>query len=151
MATFTVERSRVIDTAVERVFPLVNDFTQWPRWSPWEQLDPEMKRAYAGQPAGPGAVYAWSGNRKAGAGRMEITGAEEPHRVEVALHFDKPFRSDNTVTFELRPEGERTRVTWRMVGPRPLLMRLAGPLLNMEKLVGRDMDRGLEQMALVAP
>ena len=45
---------------------------QWTRWSPWEDVDPDLHRAYSGAEEGVGAVYAWSGNRKAGAGRMEI-------------------------------------------------------------------------------
>jgi uncharacterized protein YndB with AHSA1/START domain len=151
MATFTVERSRTIKAPVERVYPLIVDFRQWTRWSPWEDMDPDLHRAYGGAETGPGATYAWSGNRKAGAGTMTITGAEENSSVAIDLHFDKPFPSDNKIVFELVPDGDTTEVTWRMVGPRPWWMRLAGPLMNMEKFVGRDFDKGLDRMALVAP
>ena len=148
-ATYTVERSRTVDAPPERVRALIEDFHAWPRWSPWEGLDPAMERSYGGPPSGPGATYAWSGNRKAGRGRMEMV-AVEPQRVEVALHFEKPFRSDNETLFLLEPRDRGTQVTWRMTGPRPLAMRLVGPLLNMDKLVGRDFERGLEQLAAAA-
>jgi uncharacterized protein YndB with AHSA1/START domain len=151
MATYTVERSRTIDTPVERVYPLIADFSQWTRWSPWEDLDPDMKRAYSGADAGKGAVYAWSGNRRAGAGRMEIASVEENQQVDIDLAFEKPFKSHARTTFLLEPQGDRTQVTWRMTGEKPLLMRIAGPLMNMEKFVGKDMDKGLDRMALVAP
>lgn len=150
-STYTVERSRTIDASVERVYPLIADFRQWPRWSPWEDVDPELERAYSGSASGVGAVYAWSGNRKAGAGRMEIVGAEEDRRVEIDLRFIKPFKSRSTTSFLLTPAGQRTEVTWRMTGPRPLLMRLTGPLFNMEKLLGPDFDKGLDRLALTAP
>ena len=35
-----------------------------------------MKRTHSGAANGLGAVYAWEGNDKVGAGRMEITGAQ---------------------------------------------------------------------------
>ena len=151
MATYTVERTRTIDTPVERVYPLIADFSQWTRWSPWEDLDPDLHRAYSGPESGAGAVYAWSGNRKAGAGRMEIASVEENQQVDIDLDFTKPFKSHARTSFVLRPIGHHTEVTWRMSGEKPLLMRLLGPLMNMEKFVGKDMDKGLDRMALVGP
>jgi uncharacterized protein YndB with AHSA1/START domain len=148
---YTVERSRTIDAPAERVFPLIADFRQWTRWSPWEDVDPDLHRSYSGAESGVGAVYGWSGNRKAGAGRMQILRAEPNSRVEVDLQFEKPFRSRNTSTFVLEPLGDRTRVTWRMTGPRPAFMRLTQKFFDMDKLIGKDFDRGLDRMALVAP
>ena len=148
---YTVERTRTIQAPVERVYPLIADFHQWTRWSPWEDLDPDLHRAYSGADAGVGAVYAWSGNRKAGAGRMEIVKAEDDRMVEIDLRFEKPFKSQNSSTFVLEPVGETTSVTWRMTGPRPLLMRLTQKFFDMDRLVGKDFDKGLDKMALVAP
>ena len=148
---YTVERSRTIEAPAERVFPLINDFTQWTRWSPWEDVDPDLQRAYSGADSGVGAVYAWSGNRRAGAGRMEIIRSEEDRLVEVDLRFEKPFASRNVTTFVLEPLGEHTRVTWRMIGPRPLLMRVTRRFFDMDKLIGKDFDKGLDRMARVAP
>lgn len=148
---YTVERSRTIETPVQRVFPLVADLTQWTRWSPWEGLDPDLQRAYSGADAGVGQVYAWSGNRKAGAGRMEIVRAEEDRLVEVDVRFEKPFKSRSTSTFTFAPEGDRTRVTWTMTGARPALMRLTQKFFDMDRLMGKDFEKGLASMALVAP
>jgi uncharacterized protein YndB with AHSA1/START domain len=146
-STYTVTRSRTIDAPADRIYPLVASFQQWTRWSPWEGVDPDMERRYSGAESGVGAVYAWSGNRKAGAGRMEITRADDPRLVEIALDFEKPFRSSNITVFTIDPEGEeRAKVTWRMTGPRPLVMKLLGPLMNMEKLVGKDFEKGLERL-----
>lgn len=148
--TYTVERSRTIDAPADRVYALIEDFRSWPRWSPWEDVDPDLQRSYSGPPAGPGAVYAWSGNRKAGAGRMEIMAAERPALVEIALDFDKPFKSSNRTSFVLTPQGDRTEVLWRMVGPRPLLMKVFGLFFSMEKLVGGDFETGLDRLAAAA-
>ncbi len=150
-STYTVERSRNLDATPDRLYPMIADFRQWTRWSPWEDVDPELQRAYGGPESGVGATYAWSGNRKAGAGRMEILRAEEPREVEIALRFEKPFRNETVTTFTLTPVvGDGTTVTWRMTGARPWFMRALGPVLDMDKLVGRDFEKGLERMELVS-
>jgi hypothetical protein len=131
----------------DRIFLLVSNFQQWTRWSPWEELDPDLERAYSGPESGVGATYAWSGNRKAGAGRMEITHAEPDRQVRIDLEFLKPFKSHNTTTFDLAPVDDgTTEVTWTMVGPRPLLMKVLGFVLNPEKLAGNDMEKGLVRL-----
>ena len=143
--SFTVERERTIAAPADRIAGLITDFHEWRRWSPWEDLDPQLHRAYSGPDEGEGARYAWSGNRKAGAGSMEITRVTHSE-VVVDLEFLKPFKATNVTTFLLEPQGDSTRVVWRMTGQRPLLMRLMGPLVDMDKLVGKDFDRGLEKL-----
>jgi hypothetical protein len=149
-ATFTVTRSRHVAAAPEQVYALVCDFHQWRRWSPWEELDPGLERTYAGAESGKGAVYEWSGNRRAGAGRMEIVDAQPPTggpgTVEIALRFTRPFRSDNRTRVDLTSDGDGTRVDWTMTGTRPTLMRVLGFLFNMDKLVGKDFEKGLAKL-----
>ena len=143
--SFTVERERTVAAPADRVRALITDFHEWTAWSPWEDLDPEIHRAYSGAERGVGAKYAWTGNRKAGAGSMEITGATD-NQVDLRLEFLKPFKSDNRIAFVLTPRGDSTHVVWRMTGPRPLLMRVLGPLVSMDKLVGKDFDKGLARL-----
>ena len=145
--TYTVQRRRTMAAPADRIFLLVSNFQQWTRWYPWEELDPHLERAYGGPESGVGATYAWSGNRKAGAGRMEIIQAEEDRQVRIDLEFLKPFKSRNTTTFDLTPVDDgTTEVTWTMVGPRPLLMKVLGFVFNPEKLAGNDMEKGLVQL-----
>jgi len=148
-STFTVERSTTVAAPPSAVYPLLVDFRRWQEWSPWEGVDPAMRRTYSGAPSGRGAVYAWSGNRKAGQGRMEITDAKPDEQVAIDLAFDRPFRSSNVVRLAVRPQDGGTRVTWTMTGPRPLLMRLLGFAFSMDNLVGKDFDRGLAQLKAV--
>src|SRR5687767_2606295 len=44
--TFRVERSATIAAPPEVIFPIVNDFHRWIEWSPWEKLDPNLKRTH---------------------------------------------------------------------------------------------------------
>jgi uncharacterized protein YndB with AHSA1/START domain len=148
--TFEVTRTEAMHAPPEAVYPLVVDFRQWGRWSPWEQLDPDMERRHSGAPAGVGAVYEWSGNKKAGEGRMEITEAEAPHRVVIALDFIKPFAASNVTAFQIERDGAGSVVTWSMHGPNSFAGKLFSVFVNMEKMIGRDYERGLAALRLAA-
>ena len=145
--TYTVERQALIPAPPARVYVALADFHDWPNWSPWEGLDPDMTRTFSGADAGVGAVYEWKGNRKAGEGRMEIVAAEEPSGVTLALDFLKPFKSSSTTRFQLEPEGDGTRVTWTMQGPKTFVTKVMGIFTSMDKLIGKDFEKGLSQLA----
>jgi uncharacterized protein YndB with AHSA1/START domain len=144
--TFTVERSAEIGAPPERVWAALVDFHEWPKWSPWEELDPDVRRTYEGPDSGVGAAYRWEGNRKAGAGRMEITEATAPSGLVIDLRFLKPFKSENTTRFTLAPGGEGTRVTWTMTGPKTFMTRVTGIFKSMDKMIGPDFEKGLQQL-----
>jgi uncharacterized protein YndB with AHSA1/START domain len=147
---FRIERTASIAAPPEKVFPLVNDFQQWPAWSPWEKIDPALKRSYSGPQAGVGAVYAWQGNNEVGTGRMEITGSEPASKVEIKLDFQMPFEAHNTAEFTLSPENGGTRVTWAMYGPSPYTHRLMQVFFDMDDLVGSRFEQGLANLKAAA-
>jgi hypothetical protein len=147
---FEVKREATMDASRAAVYAHLVDFHRWRDWSPWEDLDPNLSRTYSGPDAGVGATYQWAGNRKAGAGRMEITRAEEPSQVQIALQFLKPFKSSNTITFDLVERDGRTHVTWRMVGPKTLMTKVMGLFTSMDKVVGKDFETGLDRLRDVA-
>lgn len=148
--TYTVERSATIDAPPERIYPQVADFHNWPKWSPWEDVDPELNRTYSGAQSGTGAVYGWSGNRKAGRGRMEITDATEPSRVQIDLLFEKPFKARNDTVFTIQPTGSGSRVVWTMTGRKTFMTRVMGVFTSMDKLIGGDFEKGLRRLKAVA-
>jgi uncharacterized protein YndB with AHSA1/START domain len=149
--TLHVERSAVIPAAPERIFALLDDFREWERWSPWEELDPSMAHTYSGPERGVGAVHEWKGNKKAGEGRMEIVGTDPPKRMDMALTFIKPFKSKNTTRFTLAENGPgSTNVTWSMDSPMPFMMRVANIFMNMDKRIGSDFEKGLAKLSSLA-
>ncbi|HEY3635879.1 MAG TPA: SRPBCC family protein [Caldimonas sp.] len=147
---FAVRRSAAIRAAPDRIYPLLADFRQWPAWSPWEKLDPEMKRTLSGAPMGSGAVYAWDGSSKVGAGRMEIRDVVPPSKVVIQLDFIRPFEGHNVTEFTLAPRGEATEVQWTMRGPATFVMKLMGLFTNMDKMIGKDFETGLANLKAVA-
>jgi len=144
--SFAVQRSAQVRAAPAAIYPLIADFREWPRWSPWEKLDPGMKRTLSGTPSGTGAVYAWEGSSKVGAGRMEIRDVAPPSKVVIQLDFIKPFEGHNVTEFALVPKGEATDVQWTMRGPATFMMKVMGLFTDMDKMIGRDFERGLANL-----
>ena len=150
MGDFEVVRTTTIAAERERVHGLIDDFHAWRRWSPWEDVDPDLEREYSGPESGPGARYAWEGNRKAGKGNMEIV-SSSPERVDVRLTFEKPWKATNDVAFVLTPAGDQaTEVTWRMTGTTTGFAALFSKVMSMDRLVGKDFEKGLARMKAAA-
>ncbi|MGZ8762694.1 MAG: SRPBCC family protein [Acidimicrobiia bacterium] len=148
--TYRVERSITISAPVDQVFDWISDFHRWTDWSPWEGLDPNMQRRYGGTDFGVGATYEWEGSRKVGKGRMEIVDAAAPTRLGIKLDFIKPFKSQNDCRFVLGADGGTTNVTWTMTGPKTFATKLMSIFTSMDKVVGRDFEKGLSQLKAVA-
>ncbi len=147
--SFRVERTASIKAAPQQIFPHINDFHRWSNWSPWENLDPDMKRNYGGPNPGVGSSYAWAGNNKVGAGRMEIIAAEAPRRIMIKLDVARPIGGHNTAEFTLTGKGEFTEVTWAMSGASPYAAKLMGLFVSMDHLVGKDFETGLANLKTV--
>ena len=148
--TFRVERSVSIKAPPEKIYPYFDDFNRWAAWSPWEKLDPAMKRTFSGAPSGKGSVYAWEGNSKVGAGRMEILESSPSSKLLIKLDFIKPFEGHNTAEYTLTPSGETTQVTWAMYGPAPYVSKLMGVFVSMDKMIGKDFEAGLANLKAAA-
>jgi hypothetical protein len=149
MGSYQVERSITVNAPAPRVHELVDDFHNWTSWSPWEDIDPELERTYTGPESGVGAHYAWTGNRKAGRGSMEITGST-PEGVDIRVEFLKPFKATNLTRLSFEPSGSATQVRWVMTGEQTGLMAVFGRFFKMDKLIGPDFEKGLARLKAVA-
>jgi hypothetical protein len=90
-------------------------------------------------------VYAWEGDSKAGAGRMEIIDTSLT-RITINLAFTKPFETQNITEFILEPDGENTKVTWAMRGPNRFIGKIMHVFFNMDNMIGKDFEAGLSNM-----
>ena len=147
--TFRVERQVSITATPEKIMGFVADFRQWEVWSPWEKLDPAMKRTFSGAANGKGAVYEWSGNGDVGSGRMEIAAAT-PASTTIDLLFMSPMESRNTMTFALAPQGASTSVLWSMEGPMSFISKVMCVFVSMDKMIGKDFEKGLADLKVAA-
>ena len=142
-ADFRIVRSRTVAAPPDVVHAYVNDFHKWSEWSPWEKLDPAMKKEYSGAPAGTGAAYHWSGNSDVGEGNMTITDSRPAQSDTIRLEFLKPFAATNTTQFDFAPSGSGTNVTWAMNGRNNFVAKAFAAFMDMDKMVGADFEKGL--------
>jgi hypothetical protein len=145
-STYKVERSTVISAPVEDVYPHVVVFRKWVNWSPWANLDPNMKVEYSGPKGGVGSIYYWKGNDKVGEGRMTMTGALKDELVQIKLEFLKPWEQTSVTEFRFVPEAGGTRVTWSMSGTHDFVGKLFAVFMDMDGMVGPDFEKGLKAL-----
>jgi hypothetical protein len=147
--SFSVERRIVIQATPDKIQPLISDFHRWAEWSPWEKLDPAMKRTFTGPASGVGAAYGWQGNKDVGSGHMEIKSVA-PEKVGIQLDFIEPFEGHNNCDFLLAPKDAGIEVRWVMSGPAPFISKLMGVFVSMDAMIGKDFEKGLAQMKAAA-
>jgi len=147
---YRVERTATMNAAPATVFDQVNDFHKWDAWSPWAKLDPNCKFTYDGPSSGTGAVCAWSGNDEVGEGRMTILESRPNEFIRIKLEFIRPFEDQCEVTFNFKPQGEQTFVSWVMNGRNNFVGKVFCLVMDMDKCVGGDFEKGLAQMKTVA-
>jgi len=148
--TFHVERSATFAAPADVAFGLVNDFHSWSAWSPWEKLDPAMKKSFEGPASGVGAIYRWTGNDQVGEGSMTITAARPAQAVEIQLEFLKPFAAKNDTLFTFKPTGDQTTVTWAMNGNNNFMAKAIHVVMDMDKMIGKDFESGLGTLKTLA-
>ncbi len=148
--TFRVSRSLDISAPPEKIYSILSDFHRSPEWSPYEKLDPDMKRTHSGAASGKGAVYAWDGDSNAGAGRMEIVEATPGQSVTLKLDFTRPFEATNFVEYKLQPKGSATQVSWDMHGPMPFISKVMCVFVDLDTMIGKDFETGLANLKTLA-
>lgn len=147
---YRLTRSTVIAAPAANVFAHVNDLNRWEDWSPWAKLDPNAKITFEGPKAGVGASFKWDGNDKVGAGTMTIIESKPNDRVATRTDFVKPFEGTSRTDFIFSPAGDQTNVIWTMSGTHNFISKAICLVMNMEKMLGPDVERGLVQLKQVA-
>jgi hypothetical protein len=149
-ADFRVSRSMTMNAPAENVFFQVNTLRAWEAWNPWGKMDPNAKLTYDGPPSGMGASYAWAGNSKVGEGRSTIVESHPHQLVRFRLEFFKPMKTINTAEFAFKSDGPQTTVTWTMTGKNNFLGKLFHLIINCDKMIGGQFEKGLAAMKAVA-
>ncbi|MCG7520487.1 SRPBCC family protein [Ruegeria sp. Ofav3-42] len=140
-----VSRSITIDAPASAIFPYVNSMQETEKWSPWLSRDPETQLSYSGPEAGVGNTLNWTSEHpQVGTGSQEIVESVPDQTVKTALDFGPMGTAQ--ASFDLRPEGDQTQVTWGFesdLGMNPM-SRWMG--LMMDNWVGGDYERGLTNL-----
>lgn len=138
---YNFSRNVVIDRPVAQVFDYLRHIKNQDNFNKWTMTDPNMKRIYRGTDGTVGFVYAWDGNKQAGAGEQEIVGLEDGKKIDLEVRFTRPFVAvaHTPMTTEAVSPG-KTRVTWHMKSDMKYPMNAMLLFMNMEKLLGKDIE-----------
>lgn len=143
---FRYERSDVIKASPDKIFPYLIDFKKGSQWSPYEKMDPNMKKTYSGPDAQVGSVMEFDGNRDAGSGKLEILKIVPNELVQIRLTMLKPFEGVNLVEYTLTPEADGTRFTWAMSGEGGFVSKLLNFFVDCEKMVADQFTAGINNL-----
>jgi effector-binding domain-containing protein/uncharacterized protein YndB with AHSA1/START domain len=139
MPAFKVAKTITIQASLEKIYSIISDYHHWPAWSPWLITEPGVKvEVKTG-----GKEYNWNGKRT-GSGEMKVLKENAPHRLDMVVHFLKPWKSTSPVWFELKQQGQATEVTWGMTASLPFFMFFMTK--TMTAYIGMDYERGLRML-----
>lgn len=140
---YAVERSIIINTIPEHIFPLINDLHAMNRWNPFLGKDAAIQGDYNEIAAGEGAGYSFTGDKQSGSGHISITRSKVPVQVDMSLLLLRPFPGANEISFYLKPHAGSTQVVWNMRGKSPYIMKVISVFFKMDTVVGRAFEQGL--------
>lgn len=143
---FNYERNGVIGAPADKIFPYLSDFSKGGEWSPYEKIDPNMKKTITGTPAQVGHAMDFEGNSDAGSGRLEILKVVPNELVEIKLTMIKPLYAENIVTYKLSPEAEGTRFSWSMAGDGGFMTKLITVFIDCEKMIAGQFEVGIANL-----
>ncbi|MDZ4668189.1 MAG: SRPBCC family protein [bacterium] len=146
----TIERSIHINAKPARIFPLINEFKQWNKWSPWHQKDTNTQYTYNNVESGKGATLTYkSAHSEVGHGVLTIHNSSLDSLVELTLEMDNAGKA--TRTFLLQETDSGTNLTWRFYKTTKDMPIYVVPFTKLilpfiENFVGPDYESGLANL-----
>ncbi|MCK5781874.1 MAG: SRPBCC family protein [Flavobacteriales bacterium] len=146
--SYDTSRTRVVDAPSKVVYSYVNDFKQWPEWSPWEErFDGNMKKTYSGSESGVGAKYSWTGE-ESGDGGMEIVSVNPYSSIDQLIFFKSPWEMKSNIYWKFDEFEGGTKVTWGMKGEMSFFFKFMAN--GIDAAMEKDLLRGLEKLDSVS-
>lgn len=142
---YTVEREIVINKPVADVFNYIKVLRNQKNYSKWVMMDPDIKLTYEGTDGTVGSSQAWESQMKeAGQGKQTITALKDGQRMDLDIHFIKPFEGNSTAYMTTDAvSATQTKVKWGFNGKMSYPMNFMLLVMNMEKMIGDDISTGL--------
>jgi hypothetical protein len=148
---YSVERHIDIAKPKQTVFEYIKLLKNQDNYSKWARMDPAMKKEYRGTDGTVGFVAAWDSDKKdVGKGEQEIKGIDEGKRLDFELRFLKPFKATDYAYMTTDSTGDSlTTVKWGFNGKMPYPMNVMCLFMNMDKMLGPDLQMGLDTLKAV--
>lgn len=144
---YEISREIIINSPNQQVFDYVRMMRNQDHYSKWVMTDPEKKVDFRGTDGSVGAIYGWSGNKRAGEGEQEIISVKAGELVETEVRFIRPFPSKAHMIMSTQSEGvNKTRLKWEVRSPMKYPMNLLLVMMRLETMLGRDMEVSLDRL-----
>lgn len=144
---YKLERTIVIKASKERIWPHIATHAALAEWSPFLDADPYVVTEVSGNDGEEGCVFSWEGNKEVGAGTQTLSHISKPDRVELQLHFIKPFEGKADSYISQTDEGNgSTKVAWGFNTAYAYPLNVMLLFINMDKMMGATFDKGLHQL-----
>lgn len=143
-----VERSINVNAAPTVIYPQINNFRNWSKWTVWAKRDSNITNIFEGPEEGEGSIYKWSGNEQVGSGILKITKSDSNHGVWYDMAMDDgKFLSKGSITYE--PNGDSTRVTWGYQAQTGANIIFKYVMVFFKPYIEHDFDAGLKGLKQV--
>ena len=139
---YQVKRRINIEADLSDIISLIEDFTQWHKWSPWTIIEPDCHLTYSGKPGEASHSMSWDGDI-IGSGTNTLMGKTED-RIYYDLKFIKPFKSKAKASFLFEKQDGSIKVTWVLDSSMPFFLFFM--VKSMKNWIGMDYDRGLRML-----
>jgi hypothetical protein len=148
---YAVKREITINQPKDSVFKFVKFLKNQDKYSVWNTMDPNMKKTSSGVDGTVGFIAGWeSKNENLGVGEQEIKKITEGERIDMELRFKVTFEAtDKAFMTTEAVSASATKVTWGFDGAMPYPMNIMMPFMNMEKMLGDDLQKGLSKLKVV--
>lgn len=148
---YAVEREITIDQPKDSIFNYIKYVKNQDNFSVWNRKDPKMIKTFSGTDGTVGFVYSWnSQDKNVGVGEQEIKKIIEGERIDFEIRFKVPFEStDNAYIVTETISPDQTKVKWGFNGKMPYPMNLMLAFMNMDKMLGKDLQDGLNNLKVV--
>jgi hypothetical protein len=148
---YTVGKEITINKSKQAVFEYLKFLKNQNKFNVWASMDPIMKTNFTGTDGTEGFISAWdSDNKNVGKGEQEIVKIIDGERIDYEIRFIKPFKSTSYAYITtLAVDGNHTKVHWGFSGNMKYPTNLTLLFMNMEKMIGGDLEKGLENLKTI--
>ncbi|RKT01827.1 SRPBCC family protein [Chryseobacterium defluvii] len=142
------EKSISINAPAEKVWQNTNTLRAMDQWSPWNDLDPGMKKDWTGTTGQPGEKVCWESQKEeAGKGCQEVAKVDAASkRIDTNIQFLTPYESEARAYVTVVPEGNGSKATWGFTSEIPYPFTVMKLFMNLEDAIGKDYQKGLSRL-----
>jgi hypothetical protein len=149
---YSVGKDVIVNKPKAIVFEYLKFLKNQNKFSVWGSVDPNMKTVFTGTDGTVGFVSAWESdsNKNVGKGEQEILKIVDGERIDYEIRFLKPFKSTSWAYItSIAINDNQTKVHWGFAGKMKYPTNLTMLFMHMEKMVGGDLEKGLQNLKAI--